>query len=109
MNFDLPEELQDIKKLARDFAEKEALPTVDADDKAHRFRRDLVKKMGELGFLGFVIPEEYGGNGLGYLALAIVCEEIGRVSSSLRIIFPANILGPGFAIWRYGNEKLKKK
>ncbi|AEG14407.1 Butyryl-CoA dehydrogenase [Desulfofundulus kuznetsovii DSM 6115] len=109
MNFDLPEELQDIKKLARDFAEKEVLPTVDADDKAHRFRRDLVKKMGELGFLGFVIPEEYGGNGLGYLALAIVCEEIGRVSSSLRVVFPANILGPGLAIWRYGNEELKRK
>jgi glutaryl-CoA dehydrogenase (non-decarboxylating) len=50
VNFELTEELQDIKKVARDFAVKEILPTVDQDDKAHRFRRDLVKKMGELGF-----------------------------------------------------------
>ncbi|MCS5696159.1 acyl-CoA dehydrogenase family protein [Desulfofundulus thermocisternus] len=107
MNFDLPEELQDIKRLARDFAVSEVLPTVDADDKAHRFRRDLVEKMGELGFLGCVIPEEYGGNGLGYLALAILAEEIARVHSSLRIIFAANTLGPAVTIWRYGSEELK--
>ncbi|WP_027719131.1 glutaryl-CoA dehydrogenase Acd [Desulfovirgula thermocuniculi] len=109
MNFDLPEELQDIQKVARDFAEKEVRPTVDADDKAHRFRRDLVKKMGELGFLGCIIPEEYGGNGLGYLAIAILCEEIARVHSSLRIIFAANTLGPGVTIWRYGTEEAKRK
>lgn len=109
MNFDLPEELQDIQKVARDFAEKEVRPTVDADDKAHRFRRDLVKKMGELGFLGCIIPEEYGGNGLGYLAIAILCEEIARVHSSLRIIFAANTLGPGVTIWRFGTEEARRK
>ncbi|HHW43515.1 MAG TPA: acyl-CoA dehydrogenase [Desulfotomaculum sp.] len=109
MTFDLPEELQDIKRVARDFAEEEILPTVDADDKAHRFRRDLVEKMGELGFLGCVIPEEYGGNGLGYLALTILVEEIARVHSSLRIIFAANTLGPAITIWRYGSEELKQK
>ncbi|NHM27369.1 acyl-CoA dehydrogenase [Desulfofundulus sp. TPOSR] len=109
MNFDLPEELQDIRRLARDFAVSEVLPTVDADDKAHRFRRDLVEKMGELGFLGCVIPEEYGGNGLGYLALAILAEEIARVHSSLRIIFAANTLGPAITIWRHGSEELKQK
>lgn len=109
MDFELTEELRDIKKLARDFATKEVLPTVDEDDKAHRFRRDLVEKMGELGFLGCVIPEEYGGNGLGYLALAILAEEIARVHSSLRIIFAANTLGPAITIWRHGSEELKQK
>ena len=109
MNFDLTEELQDIKRLARDFAEKEVKPTVDADDKAHRFRQDLVRKMGELGFLGCIIPEEYGGNGLGYQAIAILCEEIARVHSSLRIIFAANTLGPAVTIWRYGTIDAKKK
>ncbi|NYE58442.1 glutaryl-CoA dehydrogenase Acd [Carboxydothermus ferrireducens] len=109
MNFDLPEDLLAIKRLAREFAEKEVKPTADADDKAHRFRRDLVQKMGELGFLGCIIPEEYGGNGQGYLAIAILCEEIARVHSSLRIIFAANTLGPGVTIYRYGTEEAKKK
>ena len=109
MNFDLSEELQDIRRLARDFAVSEVKPTVDADDKAHRFRRDLVQKMGELGFLGCVIPEEYGGNGLGYLALAILAEEIARVHSSLRLVFAANTLGPAITIWRHGSEELKQK
>jgi len=109
MNFDLPEELLAIKRLAREFAEKEVKPTADADDKAHRFRRDLVRKMGELGFLGCIIPEEYGGNGLGYQAVAILCEEIARVHSSLRIIFAANTLGPAVTIWRYGTTAAKKK
>ena len=109
MNFDLPEDLLAIKRLAREFAEKEVKPTADADDKAHRFRRDLVQKMGELGFLGCIIPEEYGGNGQGYLAVAILCEEIARVHSSLRIIFAANTLGPGVTIYRYGTEEAKKK
>lgn len=109
MNFDLPEELQDIKRLVRDFALSEVQPTVDADDKAHRFRRDLVKKMGELGFLGCIIPEEYGGNGLGYLALAVLAEEIARVHSSLRLVFAANTLGLAITIWRHGSEELKRK
>ena len=109
MNFELSEELQDIRRLARDFALSEVKPTADADDKAHRFRRDLVQKMGELGFLGCVIPEEYGGNGLGYLALAILAEEIARVHSSLRLIFAGNTLGPAITLWRHGNEELKQK
>ncbi|MFA5386024.1 MAG: glutaryl-CoA dehydrogenase Acd [Eubacteriales bacterium] len=109
MDFDLSEELQDIQRLARDFAENEVKPTVDADDKAHRFRPDLVKKMGELGFFGCAVPEEYGGNGMGYAALAILAEETARVWSSLRLAFAANLLGPAMTILRYGSEELKKK
>jgi len=93
MDFDLTEDLQDIRRLARDFAETEVKPTVDADDKAHRFRPDLVKKMGELGFFGCAVPEEYGGNGMGFAALAILAEETARVWSSLRLAFAANLLG----------------
>lgn len=109
MNFELTEELQGIKKLARDFAEKEILPTVDLDDKAHRFRHDLVKKMGELGFFGTVVPEEYGGNNMGYLAIVLIAEEIARVHSSMRLPFNMNALGPAKTILRFGSEELKKK
>jgi len=60
MDFDLSEELIAARDLARDFAEKEIAPTVAKDDKERNFRKDLVLKMGELGFYGSVIPERYG-------------------------------------------------
>ena len=65
MDFELPEELAEVQKLARDFSEKEIAPSAAKDDKEHIFRKDLVTKMGSLGFFGCLIPEEYGGNGLG--------------------------------------------
>ncbi|TAK06349.1 acyl-CoA dehydrogenase family protein, partial [bacterium] len=65
MDFELTEELLAARDLARDFAEKEIAPNAAKDDKERTFRRDLVTKMGELGFYGSVIPESYGGNGLG--------------------------------------------
>lgn len=109
MNFELSEELQDIRKVARDFAEKEIKPTVDEDDKAHRFRRDLVQKMADLGFFGCVIPEEYGGNGMGWLAATIIAEEVSRVHASMRLPFNMSPNGPGCTILKYGTEEQKKK
>ena len=79
MDFDLSEELVAVRDLARDFAEKEIAPSAAKDDREHIFRKDLVQKMGELGFYGCVIPEEYGGNGLGFLAMALVTEEIAYI------------------------------
>jgi glutaryl-CoA dehydrogenase (non-decarboxylating) len=85
MDFELPEELAEVQKLARDFAAKEIAPTAARDDKEHIFRKDLVEKMGSLGFFGCLIPEEYGGSGLGFLAHALISEEIARVHSAIRV------------------------
>jgi len=85
MDFELPEELAEVQKLAHDFADKEIAPTAAADDREHLFRKDLVRKMGDLGFYGCLIPEEYGGNGLGFLAHALISEEIARVHSAIRV------------------------
>ena len=71
MEFDLSEELAAVRELAREFAEKEIAPSAAKDDREHTFRRDLVAKMGEVGFYGCVIPEQYGGTELGFLALAL--------------------------------------
>jgi glutaryl-CoA dehydrogenase (non-decarboxylating) len=109
INFDLTEELQEIRKVAREFAVKEILPTVDEDEKAQRFRRDLVQKMADLGFFGCVIPKEYGGNGMGWLAATIIAEEISRVHASMRLPFNMNPNGPGCTILRYGTEEQKHK
>ncbi|HBV98494.1 MAG: acyl-CoA dehydrogenase [Peptococcaceae bacterium BICA1-7] len=109
MNFDLSEELNDIRKVARDFALREIQPTVDEDDRAHRFRRDIVDKMAELGFFGTAIPEEYGGNNMGFLAGAIIAEEIARVHSSMRLPFNMNMNGPALTILKFGSRELKNK
>ena len=107
MDFDLNEEQQAIQDAAREFAEKEVAPTVDEDDREHRFRKDLVKKMGELGFFGAVIPEEYGGTSSGFVALVVITEEIARIHSSLRVALNMQ-LGPSLAVLDYGNEEQKK-
>jgi glutaryl-CoA dehydrogenase (non-decarboxylating) len=72
MEFDLSEELIAVRDLAFDFAQREIAPTAGRDDQEHRFRGDLVAKMGQLGFFGCIIPEEYGGTNLGFL-VCILC------------------------------------
>jgi glutaryl-CoA dehydrogenase (non-decarboxylating) len=109
MDFDLNEEQLAMQEVARDFAEKEIAPTIEQDEKEHRFRPELVKKMGELGFFGCVIPEEYGGNGAGHLASVILTEEIARVSASWGLPFNVQTMGPGLTILNWGNEEQKKK
>jgi glutaryl-CoA dehydrogenase (non-decarboxylating) len=108
MDFELSEELIAVRDLARDFAEKEIAPTAAKDDKEHAFRRDLVSKMGELGFYGAVIPESYGGSGLGFLALALITEEIARAHSAMRVFMNMQV-GPALVLDRFGSEEQKKK
>jgi len=108
MDFELPEELAEVQKLARDFAAKEIAPTAARDDKEHIFRKDLVEKMGSLGFFGCLIPEGYGGNGLGFLAHALISEEIARVHSAIRVYLNMQA-GPAVTLFEFGNEEQKRK
>ena len=108
MDFELTEELVAVRELARDFAEKEIAPSAAKDDKEHAFRRDLVTKMGELGFYGAVIPESYGGSGLGFLALALITEEIARPHSAMRVFMNMQV-GPALTLLKFGTEEQKKK
>jgi len=108
MDFELSEELIAVRDLAREFAEKEIAPTAAKDDKEKNFRGDLVKKMGELGFYGAVIPESYGGSGLGFLAMVLITEEIARAHSAMRVAINMQI-GPALALLQFGTEEQKKK
>jgi glutaryl-CoA dehydrogenase (non-decarboxylating) len=108
MDFELSDELIAVRDLARDFAEKEIAPTAAQDDKEHKFRKDLLLKMGELGFFGSVIPEKYGGNGLGFLAMVLITEEVARAHSAVRVAINMQI-GPALALLQFGNEEQKKK
>ena len=108
MDFELPEELAEVQKLARDFAEKEIAPSAAQDDREHRFRKDLTLKMGELGFYGCLVPEEYGGNGLGFLAHALISEEIARAHSAIRVYLNMQA-GPAVTLCEFGSEEQKRK
>lgn len=109
MDFELSEELVAMRDMARNFAEKEIKPYREADEKEHRFRPELVKKMADLGFFGCVIPEQYGGNGAGHLASVIITEEIARVSASWGLPFNMQTMGPGLGILTWGTEEQKRK
>ena len=108
MDFDLNDELLAIQEAACEFAEKEVAPTVDEDDRAHRFRKDLVRKMGELGFFGSTIPEEFGGTNSGFVSLVVITEEIARIHSSLRVAVNMQI-GPALALLDFGSTELKQR
>lgn len=108
MDFELSDELLAVRELGREFAEKEIAPTAAADDREHRFRRDVFEKMGRLGFFGCVVPEEYGGTGLGHLAMVLLTEEIARVHSSVRVHVNTQ-LAPAVTLARFGAEEQKRR
>jgi glutaryl-CoA dehydrogenase (non-decarboxylating) len=110
MNFELSEELEMLRGMVRDFAAEKIAPYADQWDEEHYFPyEEAVKPMAELGFFGTVIPEEYGGNNMGWLAAMILTEEIARGSSSLRVQVNMQALGCAFTIFRYGTDAAKKK
>jgi len=110
MDFELSDELQAVRDTARDFAAQKIAPFADQWDREHYFPyHEVIKPMADLGFFGTVIPEQYGGNNMGWLAAMILTEEIARASSSLRVQFNMLTIGCAFPILRYGTEELKRK
>ena len=110
MDFGLSEELQMLKDMVRDFVDEKIAPFADEWEETHHFPyEEAVKPMGELGFFGTVIPEEYGGNNMGWLAAIILTEEIARGCSALRVQINMQTTGMAFTICHYGDEELKKK
>ena len=109
MDFEFSEEIKAIQEMARKFAQNEIMPRVAEDEKNHTFQRDIINKMGELGFFGCPLPEEYGGSGLGFLAHTVVTEEIAKISGSLRAAFNMQTMGTAREIFQFGTEEQKKK
>ncbi len=110
MDFNLSKEHEMLRKAVREFAVKKIAPYADQWDSDHYFPyEEAVKPMGELGFFGTVIPEEYGGEDMGWLAAMIVTEEIAKVSSSLRVQVNMQVLGCAFTILKYGTDAAKEK
>lgn len=110
MDFALSKEMEMLRKAVQEFARKKIAPNAGEWDENHYFPyKEAILPMAELGFFGTVIPEEYDGEEMGWLAAMIVTEEIARASSSLRVQINMQTLGCAFTIYRYGNEEVKKK
>ncbi|WP_084244208.1 acyl-CoA dehydrogenase [Planomicrobium okeanokoites] len=109
MNFKLSEEHEMIRKMVRDFANKEVAPTAEERDEEERFDRELFDKMAELGLTGIPWPEEYGGIGSDYLAYCIAVEELSRVCASTGVTLSAHTSLAGWPVYTFGTEEQKQK
>lgn len=109
MDFSLNEEQKMIQDAARKFAEKELLPVMEEDLKNHAFRPEIVKKMGDAGFLGCGLPEEYGGNGLGILESVLIAEQLAKVNASWRLPLNMQNIGPALTVNEFGTPEQKEK
>src|SRR5437764_12775887 len=86
IDFELTDEQRLIRETARDFANKEIVPRVRDNDRNERFDTELVQKIAAMGFLGAIVPEEYGGRGLDYRTYGLIVEEVGRADSAMRTV-----------------------
>jgi len=109
MDFQLTEEQIAIRNMVRDFAQKEITPHIMTYDEAKEFPEQIIKKLGELGLLGVIYPESYGGANMGYIEYALIIEELSTFDPSIGLIVAAhNSLG-ALHLFTFGSEEQKKK
>ena len=109
MDFNLTEEHVMIREAARDFAQTELLPGVIERDNKQEFPDELVKKMGDLGFLGIMVDPKYGGSGMDTLSYVLIMEELSKVDASASVIVSVNNSLVCYGIELYGSEEQKQK
>lgn len=109
ISFELSEEQESLRAHIRAFVEEEVKPIALQYDESQEFPHEVFRKLGDLGYLGIVIPTEYGGSGMGYMEYALVVEEVGRGCPGIGLGVAAhNGLCTGH-IYRFGSEELRQK
>ena len=109
MDFALTEEQDEVRRTVRAFAEAEVLPHVMEWDEAARFPSEIVPKLAEVGLLGMIVPEDYGGAGLGYLEYVVALEELSRVDASLGLMVSSHLALCTHHIHRFGGEEQRQR
>ena len=109
MDFSLTEEHLMIRDAARDFAQAELLPGVIERDEKQVFPNELVKKMGDLGFLGIMVDPKYGGSGMDTISYVLIMEELSKVDASASVIVSVNNSLVCYGLEQYGTEEQKQK
>ncbi len=108
MDFQLSDEQRLIADSAREFCDREIVPRVRDNDRAGRFDRELASKLGEVGYLGAPVAEEYGGRGLDYLGYGLIVEQVGRADSSARTVVSVQTSLVCGSIEKWGTEEQKR-
>ncbi len=109
ISFELDDIQIAIQDTARKFAQDEILPTVIERDKAAKFPTDIIAKLGELGFMGFMVPEQYGGSNLDAISYVLAIEEIAKVDASIGIVLSVQNSLVNWILEHYGSEEQKDK
>jgi alkylation response protein AidB-like acyl-CoA dehydrogenase len=109
MDFSLSEEHIMIRDAARDFAQTELLPGVIERDEKQHFPADLVKKMGDLGFLGIMVDPKYGGSGMDTISYVLIMEELSKIDASASVIVSVNNSLVCYGLEAFGTEAQKEK
>src|SRR5437764_733345 len=109
MDFELSDEQRRIQETVRAFVDERVLPVAIQNDIDHKLDLELIEGMAELGILGIVIPEEYGGAGLDYVAEALSCEEIERGEAAFRTLISVHVGLNSLSLLRYGTEAQKQR
>jgi hypothetical protein len=108
MDFQLSDEYQELSDTVREFADEVVAPVSAQHDEEHSFPYEVIAQMGEMGLFGLPFPEEYGGMGGDYFALALALEQLGRVDQSVAITLEAGVSLGAMPIHRFGTEKQKE-
>src|ERR671925_250977 len=109
MDFELTDEQRLIQETVRAFVDERVLPNAIDNDINHQLDRSVIDGMAELGLLGIVIPEEYGGAGLDFVAEALSCEEIERGEAAFRTLISVHVGLNSLSLLRYGTEEQKQR
>lgn len=109
MDFALNEDHRSVQKIVRDFGAKEVIPVISEWDRKQQFNEAFLPRMAELGILGISIPVRYGGQGFDYITLGLVCEELERADTHLRVIMSVHHGLNSQALLQWGNEDQKQR
>ncbi len=109
MDFALNEEHLQARKMVRDFAQKEVMPVIGEWDRKQEMNPAFLPRMAELGILGICIPVRYGGQGFDYVTLGLVCEELERADTTLRVIMSVHMGLNSLALLQWGTEEQKQR
>jgi alkylation response protein AidB-like acyl-CoA dehydrogenase len=109
INFSLTDEQTSVAEMVRDFAEREVYPTIKEYDRRQEMDPATLPRMAELGILGICIPVRYGGQGFDYITLGLVCEELERIDTTLRVVMSVHMGLNNMGILQWGSEDQKKR
>ncbi|MBT2595358.1 acyl-CoA dehydrogenase family protein [Arthrobacter sp. ISL-72] len=108
-DFELSEEYQDLSNTVREFADEVVAPVSTRHDEEHSFPYEVVKQMADMGLFGLPFPEEFGGMGGDYFALALALEQLGRVDQSVAITLEAGVSLGAMPVYRFGTDAQKQE